>query len=290
MTDNLREKIERLRRKVYIIIFHTNTRAGKIFDISLLVLIILSVVMVSLESFPNIDIRYENTINNAEWFITICFTIEYILRIFSVNNRRKYIFSFYGIIDFLSILPSFLGLFIDGTQYLMTIRMLRLLRMFRVFQLTHFVNESNFLIQAFKRSLDKILVFMNFIFVLVIILGTLMYVIESGVNPSFANIPQSIYWAIVTITTVGYGDITPITVPGRTLAAIIMLLGYAIIAVPTGIITTEIAYGSRKVIRKCTNCGLKYHEGDAKYCRKCGARINNEKKVDKDNNIKSYHP
>lgn len=272
------DKLRKWRRKLYIIIFRTDTPAGKAFDIGLLIVILFSVLMASLESISTFSRHFAIAIKTAEWFITACFTIEYTLRIYSAQNRRKYIFSFYGIIDFLSILPSYLGLFINGTQYFVVIRSLRLLRIFRILQLTRFIDESTFLAAAVRKSLDKILVFMNFIFILVIILGSLMYVVEGGVNHSFSNIPRSIYWAIVTITTVGYGDITPITLAGQMISAIVMLLGYAIIAVPTGIVTSEIISRKRKKSSTvCPQCGNNDHEQDALFCKKCGTILPNKK-------------
>lgn len=273
------EKLHRWKKKLYLIIFRTNTPAGKAFDIALLVLILFSVLMASLESISTFSHHFAVAIKAAEWFITGCFTLEYILRIYSAPNRKRYLFSFYGIIDFLSILPSYLGLFINRTQYFVVIRSLRLLRIFRILQLTRFIDESVFLARAVQRSLDKILVFMHFIFILVIILGSLMYVVEGGVNPSFSNIPQSIYWAIVTITTVGYGDITPITLTGQMISAVVMLLGYAIIAVPTGIVTSEIIFRKRKKSPTiCSQCGNDDNESDALFCKKCGAILPGKKK------------
>ncbi|MBQ7824490.1 MAG: ion transporter [Bacteroidaceae bacterium] len=272
------EKLRKWRKQLYSIIFRTDTPAGKAFDIGLLVVILFSVLMASLESISTFSRQFAIAIKVAEWFITVCFTIEYALRIYSSRNRRKYILSFYGIIDFLSILPSYLGLFINGTQYFVVIRSLRLLRIFRILQLTRFMDESAFLAMAVRKSLDKILVFINFIFILVIILGSLMYVVEGGVNHSFSNIPRSIYWAIVTITTVGYGDITPITLTGQMISAVIMLLGYAIIAVPTGIVTSEIIFRKRKKTSTvCSQCGSNDHEQDAVFCKKCGTILPDKK-------------
>lgn len=272
------EKLRKWRRIIYIVIFRTDTRAGKAFDVGLLIVILFSVLMASLESISTFNRHFARGIKIAEWFITACFTIEYILRIYSSPNRRKYIFSFYGIIDFLSILPSYLGLVVNRSQYFVVIRSLRLLRVFRILQLTRFIDESTFLATALRKSLDKILVFMNFIFILVIILGSLMYVVEGGVNQSFSNIPRSIYWAIVTITTVGYGDITPITLTGQMISALVMLLGYAIIAVPTGIVTSEIIFRKRnRDAVVCSQCGNDEHDYDAKYCKKCGAILPDKK-------------
>lgn len=268
------EKIQQIKDNLYDIIFKTDTPAGKRFDVILLIAIVFSVFMAIIESVGYIREHFLQPIRIIEWAITVSFTIEYLTRIYCSPNRLRYIFSFYGIIDLLSILPSFIGIFISGTHYLVIIRSVRLLRIFRIFKLSHFVRESNTLAGALLRSLDKILVFMYFILIIVTILGSLMYVIEGSVNPSFSNIPKSIYWAIVTITTVGYGDITPITFLGQFLATIIMLLGYAIIAIPTGIISAEIIRPShKKDNRVCTSCRESEHEPEARFCKHCGSSL-----------------
>lgn len=274
MTGKAEGKKISLREKLYIVIFGTDTPAGKRFDVILLIVILFSVFMAIIESVPYVRLRFQKIIKIIEWSITAAFTIEYILRIYCSPNRKKYIFSFYGIIDLLAILPSFISVFIKGTHYLTIIRSLRLLRIFRIFKLTQFLNESSFLAYSLKTGLHKILVFMYFVIIMVIILGSLMYVIEGNVNPSFSDIPKSIYWAVVTITTVGYGDITPITVPGQLLATTVMLLGYAIIAVPTGILSTEMIKNHRKSFhRSCPFCENKIHDKDAAYCKICGTPL-----------------
>jgi voltage-gated potassium channel len=252
-----------------------DTPAGRIFDIFLIALILFSVVIVVLESIEHIHIKYYNFFLVAEWVITILFTIEYILRIYSVKKPMSYIFSFYGIVDFLAILPTYLSLVFSGSQYLMTIRSLRLLRIFRIMKLNRYVRESNYLMRALQASRIKITLFISAAFTVLLIIGTAMYLIEGHVNPGFANIPGSIYWAIVTITTVGYGDVVPITHAGKFLASLLMILGYAIIAVPTGIVTSEMITYTEKggYTKKCHSCGFSGHDHDAMYCKRCGAAL-----------------
>ena len=268
-----REVIDGYRKVLYRVIFYTDTRAGKVFDVVLLLLISLSVLSTIFDSVASIHLRYRVFFRVLEWFFTVCFSIEYFLRIYCSPNPRLYIFSFYGVIDFFSILPTYLSLFFMGTGHLSVIRLLRLLRVFRIFKLSHFVKESVFLLSAIQRSFVKIVIFMFFVLLLVTILGTVMYVVEGRVNSGFSDIPRSIYWAIVTLTTVGYGDITPITSLGQFIAASIMLLGYSIIAVPTGIISAEMVkpfYGNRQRGIVCPNCGEMEHDGNARYCKRCG--------------------
>ena len=229
-----------LREKLYHIIFESDTPAGKAFDVALLVAILLSILIVTLESVQWIMVEYNAEIKGVEWFFTIIFTIEYLLRIYSAPRRTHYVISFYGLIDFVSILPTFLSLFIAGTQYAMVIRSLRLLRVFRVLKLTHFLGEAEVLRKAMRQSAAKIIVFIGVVITLVFIVGSLMYLIEGPEN-GFTSIPISVYWAVVTLTTVGYGDIAPQTVAGQTLATIVMILGYGIIAVPTGIVSVEMS-------------------------------------------------
>ncbi len=243
------------------------------FDLALLVLILLSVLIVMLESVPNLvwDIGHELRI--LEWIVTILFTIEYVLRLWIVKSPRKYALSLFGIIDLLAILPTYLSLVLVGSQGLAIIRALRLLRVFRILKLMQFVSEAQTLGRALKASRHKITVFFLFLIVLVFILGSVMYLVE-GAESGFHSIPQSIYWAIVTLTTVGYGDVTPITVAGKMISSLIMLIGYSIIAIPTGIVGAEIyrEVDSQKKSqgRKCQNCGLEDHDNDAIYCKKCG--------------------
>lgn len=260
------------RSKVHEIIFEADTPASKAFDIGLLIFIVLSVIVVLLDSVPSINMRFGKFLNEAEWFFTIVFSIEYILRIISTKRPSKYIFSFYGIIDLLAILPTYLSLVLVGSQYLIVIRMLRLLRVFRVLKLARYVGASAVLAIALKNSRHKIVVFLEVVLTLVVIMGSLMYLIEGQEN-GFRSIPQSIYWAIVTLTTVGYGDIAPQTVLGQTLASVIMIIGYAIIAVPTGIISVEMAKAGKSNTRVCTNCNFDSHDDDAKFCKNCGEAL-----------------
>lgn len=269
-----RSKIEYIRRKMYEVIFGTNTPAGKRFDVILLWFIFLSVIIAAVESMFPYRSPYLVYFRWAEWIITIAFTVEYACRIFSFPRPKKYIFSFFGIIDLLAILPSYISLFFVGTYYIIVIRSLRLLRVFRILKLTRFVDEGTNIVDSLKRSLKKIILFSYFIVILAVILGSLMYMVESGTNHSFSNIPKSIYWAIVTITTVGYGDITPTTFLGQLIAVIVMLLGYSIIAVPTGIISAEVvrAYRSSPKIQ-CPGCGNTDNDSDAVYCKVCGSQL-----------------
>ncbi len=262
------------REKIFQIIFKADTKTGKTFDIILLFSIILSVIAVILDSVEVIRIKYGKAIIFAEWLFTVLFTIEYVFRIISVKRIPKYIFSFYGIIDLLAVLPSYLSLLFIGTQYFLVIRILRLLRVFRILKLDRYVGASGYLKSSLKASRHKIIVFFGFLFTIVVIMGSLMYLIEGPEN-GFTNIPKSIYWAIVTLTTVGYGDITPNTVLGQALSSIIMILGYTIIAVPTGIISVEIsrARDKSKKIKVCKNCVNRDIDKDAKYCKICGERV-----------------
>lgn len=274
-----KEALSAWRVKVHEIIFEADTPAGKGFDVALLIAILVSVVAVMLESVegtpsdPSLVEEFKTWFVVLEWTLTILFTIEYILRILSIGKPWKYVFSFYGMIDLLSILPSFLGLFVTGAGSLRVIRMIRLLRIFRVLKLAQFVGEGNLLIRALRDSRAKITVFMVGVLSLVTILGTMMYLIEDP-ESGFTSIPRSIYWAIVTMTTVGYGDIAPQTVLGQTLASIVMILGYAIIAVPTGIVSAQIIRPTNEVSsQSCPQCAVEGHYPDAKYCFKCGSKL-----------------
>lgn len=239
-------------------------------------MIVLSVIVVVLESVATLHDRFGTLFTSIEWFFTIIFSIEYLLRIYSSPKPWKYITSFFGVVDLLAILPTFLGLFFDQATFLLTIRALRLLRMFRVFKLGRYVKEAGILIRALQQSLHKIIVFFGAVLTMVLILGSLLYLIEGEEN-GFTSIPQSIYWAIVTITTVGYGDIAPVTVLGKILASVAMLTGFSIIAVPTGIISLEIgrAVKSEKNTnpKSCSTCGQLQHDSDARFCKTCGARL-----------------
>ncbi len=260
------------RKKLHEVLFEADTKTGKAFDIALFIFIILSVIVVLLDSVPSINQQSGKFLYYAECFFTIIFTIEYILRILSTKQPSKYIFSFYGIIDLLAILPTYLSIVLTGSHFLLVIRILRLLRVFRVLKLVRFVSASKTLTIALKRSRHKIIIFLEVVITLVIIMGSVMYLIEGPEN-GFTSIPRSIYWAIVTLTTVGYGDITPQTVPGQMLASIIMITGYAIIAVPTGIITSEISKVSNTNTQVCGNCNADNHDDDAKYCKYCGEKL-----------------
>lgn len=263
-----------LRDKVYRIIFGTDTPAGRLFDLILIWAIVISVSVVMLESVESIGSKYGTILRILEWGFTILFTLEYLARLFSLKRPIKYIFSFYGVIDLLSILPTWLSLFNIQTQFLIAIRLMRLLRIFRILKLARHLQGMRQIRMALKNSGPKITVFFMFVIGLVTIMGTLMYMVE-GKESGFTSIPQSIYWAIVTLTTVGYGDITPVTVLGKILASIIMIMGYSIIAVPTGIVSSEmtaINYHAHSE-RVCGGCGNPDHEQDANYCRKCGKEL-----------------
>ncbi|WP_018616375.1 ion transporter [Segetibacter koreensis] len=269
------EKDEKWRARLHEIIYESNTVAGKAFDVSLLVLIFTSIIIVMADSIEQWHNHYGNLFSTLEWSFTFMFTLEYLLRLVSIKKPWRYVFSFLGIIDLLAIIPSYLSIFYTGAQSLLVFRGLRLLRVFRIFKLTRFLSEMKFLGGAIKGSFTKISIFMLVVLTLVVILGSLMYLIENGQH-GFSNIPDSIYWAIVTITTVGYGDISPTTPLGKFVASIIMLMGYGIIAVPTGILTNEIALQARKKEQKhevCPGCGKEGHDIDAKYCKHCGTLL-----------------
>lgn len=265
-----------LKKKLHEIIFEAETPEGKAFDIVLIILIISSVICVIIDSVESISTNYKTYLYILEWFFTIVFTIEYLLRLWIIEKPLKYAKSFYGIVDFLSFVPSYLSLLFTGTHYLIVLRTLRLLRIFRLFKLIQYVKESNIILIALKESRYKVFVFLFTILNIVIVIGTLMYVIEGEQN-GFTSIPKGIYWAIVTITTVGYGDISPKTPLGQFLSSVIMILGYAIIAVPTGIVTHELskAYNKKSVsTENCPSCGRDGHDTDALYCKYCGAKLN----------------
>lgn len=265
------------RERLHEIIFEADTPEGKAFDVILLVLITASVITVMLESVSDYQARFGALFVTLEWIFTVLFTIEYLLRLYSVYRPIKYATSFFGIIDLLAILPSYLSLVVAGTQYFLVIRALRLLRIFRIFKLGHFMKEGYVIVEALKASRTKILVFLYSVLLIVTIIGAVMYLVEGAVNDSFSSIPRSIYWAIVTLTTVGYGDITPSTSFGQFLSAIVMILGYAIIAVPTGIVTNEIIMSNKKTnTQACRFCGREGHDNDAVFCKYCSNRLNEE--------------
>jgi len=269
-----KELLSPRRLKLHEIIFEADTKAGKLFDILLLISIMLSVIVVMLDSVNNINRDYGEILFYAEWFFTILFSIEYFLRIYSIGNPAKYIFSFYGIVDLISILPTYLSLIFAGSHYLITFRLLRMLRIFRVLKFAQYLGEANHLALAFRASKRKILVFLFTVMIIVVIVGSLMYVIEGEEN-GFTSIPRSIYWAIVTLTTVGYGDISPQTPLGQILASLIMIVGYGIIAVPTGIVTAEyskIRFGKIST-QACPNCSAEGHDPDAEFCKYCGSKL-----------------
>lgn len=265
--------------KLHEIIYEADTKQGKLFDVILIISIIISIVLVMLESVENIDEKYHNFLNISEWVITILFTIEYIARIICLKKPSTYIFSFYGIIDFLATIPKYLSIFLIGSHALVALRALRLLRVFRILKLARYLGESATLITALKASRYKISVFLFSVIVLTIILGTVMYLVE-GPDHGFNSIPHSMYWAIVTLTTVGYGDIAPQTPFGQFIASIVMILGYGIIAVPTGIVTSEITRAdsnkSNNNTQHCCNCSADIHIDNAKFCHKCGENLNHE--------------
>jgi len=262
-----------MRKKLHEIIFGTTTREGKLFDLILLVLILLSVLIVMFESVPTWSRQYKNELFYIEWGFTIVFTIEYLLRIWISDRPLKYILSWWGIIDFISIVPTFLTPFVSGYTSLRVVRALRLLRIFRILKLPRFTSESQALAHSLKASYYKIMVFMFFVVMMMVLAGTLMYVIEGGEN-GFESIPASIYWAIVTTTTVGYGDITPGTYLGKILSSMMMILGYVIIAVPTGLISVEMSRykADGKEDNLCANCGNDNPFGSV-YCNQCGSEM-----------------
>ena len=262
------------RTRLHEIIFEADTPAGKLFDVLLIVSILASVVLVMLDSVSSIQQLSGKLIYLGEWFFTVLFTIEYLLRLYCVGRPFSYATSFYGVVDLMAVLPTYLSFFFPGTQYLLVIRILRVLRIFRVLKLVQYLGEARQLRSALYASRRKIIVFLLTVLALVIIFGSLMYIIEDPAS-GFTSIPQSIYWAIVTLTTVGYGDISPHTGLGQTIAAIIMIIGYGIIAVPTGIVTAELTQVYKKSVstQACPQCSAEGHDPDAKHCKYCGAGL-----------------
>ncbi len=261
------------RRRLHEIIFEADTRAGRIFDLIIIWLIISSVLVVILESVNSLGKEYGEAFYYIEWIFTVLFTIEYILRLISVRRPLSYALSFFGIIDLLAIIPGYLSLLVPGTHYLLTIRILRLLRIFRILKLTEYITEARTITSALRASRRKISVFLFAVLTIVTVVGSLIYVIEGEEN-GFTDIPTSIYWAIVTLTTVGYGDLSPKTPLGKTLASIVMILGYAIIAVPTGIVTAELTRANKKYSTQvCPECHSQDHDADAVFCKYCRAHL-----------------
>jgi voltage-gated potassium channel len=266
--------VKRLRQRLHEIIFEADTAAGKWFDILLIASIIASVILAMLDSVEAIRTIYGHWLNGGEWFFTLLFTVEYLLRLFCVQRPMLYARSFFGLVDLLAILPTYLSIILPGGQYFIIIRVLRLLRIFRVFKLVQFLSEARLLLGALRASIRKIAVFLCTVLSLVMIFGALMYVVEGAAN-GFTSIPRSIYWAIVTMTTVGYGDISPQTDLGQALAALIMIIGYGIIAVPTGIVTVELSRAAHREVstQACPECGQEGHDADAAFCKYCGAAL-----------------
>ena len=263
-----------LRARLHEIIFEADTPAGKLFDVLLIGSIIVSVSMVMLDSINSIQARYGRLLYFGEWLFTILFTIEYVLRLYCVRRPMAYATSFFGTVDLFAVLPTYLSIFFPGTQYLLVIRILRVLRIFRVLKLVQYLGEARLLSHALRASRRKITVFLFAVLTLVVIFGSLMYLIEDP-ESGFTSIPQSIYWTIVTLTTVGYGDISPQTGLGQTIAAMIMIIGYGIIAVPTGIVTAELSQAYKKSVstQACPECGAEGHDSDAKFCKFCGSDL-----------------
>lgn len=271
--------------KLHEIIYEADTPEGKLFDVVLLITIIASIILVMLESVNSIDAKYHNILNISEWVITILFSIEYIARIITVKKPLNYVFSFYGVIDLLSTIPKYISLIFGGVHALVALRALRLLRIFRILKLARFLGASNNLVSALKASRAKIFVFLFAVVIIAIILGTIMYLIEGEEN-GFTNIPKSVYWCIVTLTTVGFGDIAPQTPLGQLIASLVMILGYGIIAVPTGIVSAEYASQNKSQVQKkdnvhlntqsCPNCSAEKHKDNAEFCYNCGYKLHNE--------------
>lgn len=261
------------RHRLYEIVFEAETPAGRIFDISVITLILFSVAAVFLESVRSVRESYGTALRAAEWAFTFLFSIELLLRLIAVKRPIRYVLSFYGLVDLIAVLPTYLSLFVPGTQYLLTIRILRLLRIFRILKLTSYVSGGRVILGALRASKQKISVFLVAVLTIVIVVGALMYVIE-GEEHGFTDIPTSIYWAIVTLTTVGYGDLSPQTPLGKLLASVVMILGYGIIAVPTGIVTAELARSAvPSSTHVCPNCHAEGHDFDAVHCKYCGEAL-----------------
>ncbi|NMH64325.1 ion transporter [Shewanella salipaludis] len=266
-----------LRHRLRVVIFGTDTPAGRYFDLALILCIVLSVALVFLDTIRSINQEYSQLIRGLEWVFTVIFTLEYGLRLYSSTKPLAYARSFYGVVDLLSILPSYLAIFIPGANVTLVIRVLRLFRIFRVLKLLRYLSEGNVLLKAILQSGRKVFIFFFSVSLIIMVLGAIMYVVEGPVN-GFSSIPKSIYWTVVTITTVGYGDITPKTNLGQAIAAFTMLLGYSIIAIPTGILTVEISQEMNRSrdLRRCSNCLKIGHENNALYCNHCGSELESD--------------
>lgn len=273
MPERKPQSDHRLRHRLHEIIFEADTPAGRLFDVVLIFSIIVSVLVVMLDSVAALQEHYGRLFLLLEWFFTLLFSVEYLLRLSCIGRPLRYVGSFYGIVDLLSILPTYISLFLPAGKYFLVIRILRLLRVFRVLKLIQYVGESNYLQRALWASRRKILVFLLSVFLLMVIFGSVMYIVE-GPEHGFTSIPRSIYWAIVTMTTVGYGDISPRTNMGQAIASLVMILGYGIIAIPTGIVTSELAFSKTISIQVCPECGREGHDVNAAYCKYCGAELN----------------
>ncbi len=269
----------RFRRQLNVVIFGADTPLGKLFDVVLLWAIVLSIALVILESVPVVKAEYGTLLRSLEWFFTGLFTLEYVARLYAAWHPLRYAFSFFGVVDFLAVIPGYLSLIIVGSQYLMAVRALRLLRVFRILKLSRYLGEISVLTEALRASRFKITVFLYTVLTIVVIMGSVMYLIEGPQN-GFNSIPVSIYWAVVTLTTVGYGDVLPQTPLGRTISAALMIVGYGIVAVPTGIVTAELARAAypdesreARELKRCEKCGLEVHDPDAAFCKRCGTAL-----------------
>ena len=266
-------------RRLFEIVFRADDPVSKAFDVALIVAIVASVVVVMLESVASVEAAVPGLLRGAEWFFTLLFTVEYLVRLSIVKQKRAYVFSFFGIVDFLSVIPTYLSFFVPGAQALLAVRILRVLRVFRVLKLAHYLDEADSLRRALAASRRKIFVFIFVVLVVVTVIGSLMYLVESRVPGSkFDSIPQSIYWAVVTVTTIGFGDIVPQTALGKALSTALAIIGYGIIAVPTGIVTVELnrerqLAEARRRHETCPVCGLENHDSDARFCKRCGECI-----------------
>ncbi|MCB2018498.1 MAG: ion transporter [Hydrogenophaga sp.] len=275
-SDRLGRPLEGWRLRLYTVIFEADTRAGKAFDVALLVLILLSVAVVMADSVATLNAQYASTFKSLEWIFTVIFTVEYLFRLLCVRHPGRYARSFFGVVDLLSVLPTYMAILLPGVHALIDVRVLRLLRVFRIFGLSAYVSEYRGLALAIRLSARKIFIFLSFVVIVTIIMGTVMFVVEGPVN-GFTSIPTAIYWAVTTMTTVGYGDISPATATGRFIATVMMLLGWGTLAVPTGIVTVQMSQVDqlrpKPTTRTCQECLTEGHLPDAIYCMHCGARL-----------------